>query len=130
LRNHGQVFGPLDPICFSAATVRRRSVALPSLFPRPRSRRRDLTGRPLSSPVWQPLDRPRALPQSVGMTVASRGAIKRRNLPAVLPLPSLACLRFRQTVSPLLFFLSLASFGQPTTSPFRLLLRPLAEQAG
>jgi hypothetical protein len=36
--------------------VRHRSVALPSLFPRPWSRRRDLTGRPLSSAVLPPPD--------------------------------------------------------------------------
>jgi hypothetical protein len=57
LRNHGQIFRPLDPIVFSATMVWRRSVSLPSLFPRPRSRRRNLTGRPLSSPVWPLPDR-------------------------------------------------------------------------
>jgi hypothetical protein len=54
---HGQFFRPLYPILFSATMVRRCSITLPSLFPRPRSRRWDLTGRPLSSPASQPPDR-------------------------------------------------------------------------
>jgi hypothetical protein len=96
LRNLGQIFRPLDPIRFSATMVRRRSVALPSLSPRPRSHRRDLTGRPVSSPVWQPPDRS-ASPYLVGW---DRSCIplsyKKGNPPAVLPFPSLACFRARQ----------------------------------
>jgi hypothetical protein len=68
------------------------------------------------------------LPPSVGMTVAFRWDIKRGK-----PFRGVAIAKSRllpsSTVSPPLFFLP-ASFGQPTTSPSLLLLRPLAEQAG
>jgi hypothetical protein len=65
------------------------------------------------------------LPQSVGTTVAFRGAIKRRNPPVVLPLPVSPAFEF-ESVATLIFFPP-ASFGQPTTSPSLLLLRPLVE---
>jgi hypothetical protein len=79
---HGQFFRPLDPILFSAPMVRRRSVSLPSLFPRPRSRHRDLTGRPLSSPVW-PLPDRSASPylSRLGWPLRFRWGIKRETLP-------------------------------------------------
>jgi hypothetical protein len=74
--------------------VIRRSITLPSLFLRPWSRRRDLTGRPVSSPVWQPSDRS-ASPylRRLGWPLRFRWAIKREDPPAVLPVPSLACFR-------------------------------------
>jgi hypothetical protein len=62
--------------------VRRHSVVLPSLFPRPRSRRQDLTGRPLSSPMWQPLDRSASPYLSLlGRPLRSVGLYKGETLP-------------------------------------------------
>jgi hypothetical protein len=56
------------------------------------------------------------VPTSVGWDDRCvRGAVKGRNPPAVLPLPSLACSRIRQSHHP--YFFLLASFGRTTTSP-------------
>jgi hypothetical protein len=93
------------------------------LFPRPRSRHRDLTGWPLSSPVWQPPDRS-ASPylRRLGWPLRFRWGIKGKPSRGVAIAKS--CLLSNLTVSPLLFS-PLASFGQPATSPFPLLLRSL-----
>jgi hypothetical protein len=106
--------------------VRRRSVALPSLFPRPQSRRRDLTGRPLSSPVLPPPDHSASPYLSrLGWPLRFRWGIKRETLPW--------CCHYQvsllsSSALPPLLFSPLASFGQPATSPSLSLLRPLAEQ--
>jgi hypothetical protein len=76
--------------------VRRRSVALPSHFPWPRSRRRDLTGRPLSSPVCHRQIAP-LVPTSVGWDDCCVPlSYKKGNSPSVLSLPTLACFRAQQ----------------------------------
>jgi hypothetical protein len=107
--------------------VRRRSISLPSLFPRPWSRRRDLTGRPLSSPMWPLLDRSASPYLSrLGWPLRFRWGIKGKPFHCVAIAKSR--LLSSSTVPPLLFF-SLASFGQPATRPFLPLLHPLAEQA-
>jgi hypothetical protein len=125
---HGQFFRPLDPILFSATMVRCRSVSLPSVFPRPRSRRQDLKGRPLSSPVW-PLPDRSASPylSRLGWPLRFHWGIKKGNPPAVLLLPSLAKFRARQCRRSC-FPLRLV-FGHPATSPSMSLLRPVTEQA-
>jgi hypothetical protein len=107
--------------------VRRRSDALPSLFPRPWSRRWDLTGRPLSSPVLLPFDRS-ASPYlgRLGWPLRFRWGIK-GNPPAALLLPSLACLRARLCRRSCFPFRLV--FGHPATSPSLPLLRPVTEQA-
>jgi hypothetical protein len=62
--------------------VRRRSVALPSLFPWPRSRHRDLTGWPLSSPVLPSSDHSASPYLSrLGWSLRFRCGIKREALP-------------------------------------------------
>jgi hypothetical protein len=113
---HGQFFRPLDPILFSATTVRRRSIALPSLFPQPRSRRRDLRGRPLSSPASQPRDRS-ASPTSDGWDGRCVPlSYKKGNPPAVLPLPSLAYFRicqYRRSCFPLRLALANPPLAHP-----------------
>jgi hypothetical protein len=91
--------------------VRRRSVALPSLSPRPRSRHRDLTGRPLSGPVWPPPDRSTSPYLSrLEWPLCLHWSIKGK------PSRGVAIAKSRQIsssiVSPLLFSLRLV-FGQP-----------------
>jgi hypothetical protein len=99
LRNHGQIFGPLDPIRFSATMVRHRSVALPSLFPRPRSR-----ADPYRAPCGNRWIAPRA-PTSVSWDDRCVPLdYKKRNPSAVLPLPSLACSRVRPCRHPYFSF--------------------------
>jgi hypothetical protein len=92
--------------------VRRRSVALPSLSPRPRSRRRDLTGRPLSSPVWPPPDCSASPYLSrLGWPLRFRWGIKGK------PSRGVAIAKPRQisssTVPPLLFSLQLVLANPP-----------------
>jgi hypothetical protein len=120
--------------------VRRRCIAQPSRSPRPRSRRRDLTGRPLSSPVWQPPDRS-ASPTSDGWDDRCVPlSYKKGNPPAVLPLPSLACFRiwqYRHSYFPLRLVLansplahSRCFFAHSPGKLFSRLRRPPLEEVG
>jgi hypothetical protein len=127
LRNHGQIFGPLDPIRFSATMV--RLVASPfHLFSRDHDHvvetsRADRYRAPCGNRRIASL-----VPTSVGWDdrCVPLGYIKEK------PFRGVAIAKSRllssSTVSPLLFFPP-ASFCQPATSPSLLLLRPPAEQA-
>jgi hypothetical protein len=109
---HGQFSQLLDPILFSVMMVRRRSIALPSLFPWPRSRRRDLTDRPLSSPVWQPPDRSASpYPRRLGWPL--RSVELKKGKPSRGVAIAKSHLLSNLLVSPLLFSLRLVLANPP-----------------
>jgi hypothetical protein len=93
LSSHGQFFGLLDPILFSATTVRRRSITLPSLF-----RGHDHVAEASQANHYRaPCCHHRiALPVPAlvgfGMTVASRGGIKGKASHGVAITKSRLCL--------------------------------------
>jgi hypothetical protein len=108
--------------------VRRRSVALPSLFPAATI----TSSRPHGPTIIEPRvatagSLRQSLPQSVGMTVVFLLRYKKGN-------PSAVCYCqvspiFELDIAAALVFPLRLVFGQPATSPSPLLLHPLIEQA-
>jgi hypothetical protein len=118
-----QTVGPHPFQCHNGTTLWRRSAIS---LPWPRSRCRDITGRPLSSPVRPPTDRP-PTPTSdgSGWLLQPRWGLKGK------PSRGVAITKSRlisSSTSPFLFDLPPASFGQPATSPSLSSAPLLAEQ--